>query len=437
MGFLGGLRGLPRWPAFLDRLAERRRVVAPSLPGFPGATGHDRLDDIADWVSATLDLLEESGLEGADLVGASVGGALCAEVAAFSHASVRRLVLIAPLGLFDEQDPVADIWAQRLSELPALLSTQPEELAAFLEVPEGGDAIEWQILLSRANEAAARLLWPIGDCGLHKRLHRIVADTLLLWGSAAAERPATETHPFGYARERYFWSFVVALVIFSLGALFATYEGIQKLLHPHPLENPIWAFGVLGGAIGIEGWSFRTAVVEALTQKSSDEGWWAFIRRTKNPELPVVLLEDFGALCGLVLALLGVTLSVVTGNPEFDALGSIGIGVLLGVIAVVLAIEMKSLLIGEAASNEDQQTIRRAVLAGAEVRHVIHMRTQHFGPDQLLIAAKVEFDRELSFAELATAINDAEARIRTAVPEAGQIYLEPDIYVSSPAAPLR
>ena len=199
VGFLGGLRGLPRWPAFLDRLAERRRVVAPSLPGFPGATGHDRLDDIADWVSVTLDLLEQSGLEGADLVGASVGGTLCAEVAAFSHASVRRLVLIAPLGLFDEREPVADIWAQRHSELPALLSTQPEELAAFLEAPEGGDAVEWQILLSRANEAAARLLWPTGDRGLHKRLHRIVADTLLLWGSEDRVVPATTAKRFAAA----------------------------------------------------------------------------------------------------------------------------------------------------------------------------------------------------------------------------------------------
>ena len=199
VGFLGGLRGLPRWPVFLDRLAERRRVVAPSLPGFPGATGHDRLDDIADWVSATLDLLEESGLEGADLVGASVGGTLCAEVAAFSHASVRRLVLIAPLGLFDEREPVADIWAQRLSELPALLSTQPEELAAFLEAPEGADAVEWQILLARADEAAARLLWPTGDRGLHKRLHRIVADTLLLWGSEDRVVPATTAKRFAAA----------------------------------------------------------------------------------------------------------------------------------------------------------------------------------------------------------------------------------------------
>jgi pimeloyl-ACP methyl ester carboxylesterase len=184
LGFLGGLRGLPRWPGFLDRLAARRRVIAPSLPGFPGATGHDRLDDLADWVTATLDLLEQSDLEGADLVGASVGGTLCAEVAAFARATVRRLVLIAPFGLFDADEPVADIWAQTRSELPALLSSEPERLAAFLAAPADADATEWQILLTRADEAAARLLWPTCDRGLHKRLHRIVAPTLILWGSA-------------------------------------------------------------------------------------------------------------------------------------------------------------------------------------------------------------------------------------------------------------
>lgn len=184
VGFLAGLRGLPRWIPFLDRLARQRRVIAPSLPGFPGARGHERLDDLPDWVAATLDLLEAAGLDGADLVGASVGGCLAAEVAAFSRASARRLVLIAPYGLFDESEPVADAWASRRSELPSLLSAEPEALEAFLARPDGEDEVEWEIALTRASEAAARLLWPTGDRGLAKRLHRVQAPTLLVWGSA-------------------------------------------------------------------------------------------------------------------------------------------------------------------------------------------------------------------------------------------------------------
>lgn len=183
VGYLAGLRGLPRWTPFLDRLAAERRVVAPSLPGFPGARGHDRLDDLADWVTATLDLLEEAGLEGADLVGASVGGALAAEVAAFSRAGVRRLALVAPFGLFDPDDPVTDVWAVRASELPALLSARPDRLAQHLAAPDGVDEAEWQLTLTRASEAAARLLWPLGDLGLAKRLHRIRIPTLLVWGT--------------------------------------------------------------------------------------------------------------------------------------------------------------------------------------------------------------------------------------------------------------
>ena len=196
LGFLGGLRGLPRWTPFLDRLAERRRVVAPSLPGFPGALGHQRLDDLADWVCATLDLLEASGLEGADLVGASVGGMLAAEVAAFSHATLRRMALVAPLGLFDEREPVADVFAKRASELPALFSAKPAEFAATLACPQGEDEVEWQIGQVRAMEAAARLLWPTCDRGLAKRLHRITAPTLLLWGSEDRIVPASYAKRF-------------------------------------------------------------------------------------------------------------------------------------------------------------------------------------------------------------------------------------------------
>ena len=199
LGFLGGLRGLPRWTPFLDRLAERRRVVAPSLPGFPGALGHQRLDDVADWVTATLDLLEASGLEGADLVGASVGATLAAEVAAFSHATLRRLVLIAPFGLFDPGEPVADLWAQRSGDLPGLLSARPERLAEALTAPPDEDPGEFALSLHRASEAAARLLWPLGDLGLAKRLHRVRAPTLLVWGSADRVVPPSYAKRFASA----------------------------------------------------------------------------------------------------------------------------------------------------------------------------------------------------------------------------------------------
>jgi len=199
LGFLGGLRGLPRWTPFLERLAQQRRVVAPSLPGFPGARGHDQLDDLADWVSATLDLLEASGLEGHDLVGASVGATLAAEAAAFSRGSVRRLVLAAPLGIWDPEQPVADLWAQKPRELPALLSSHPERLANCLARPEHHDAVEWQILLARADEAAARLLWPFGDLGLAKRLHRVRAPTLLVWGSEDRVVPPSYAKRFANA----------------------------------------------------------------------------------------------------------------------------------------------------------------------------------------------------------------------------------------------
>jgi pimeloyl-ACP methyl ester carboxylesterase len=196
LGFLGGLRGLPRWLPFLDRLAAERRVVAPSLPGFPGGGDHHELDDALDWIGATLDLLEASGLEGADLIGASVGGALAAEVAAVSRASLGRLVLMAPLGLFDESEPVADLFARRRSELPDLLCTHPDRLAAFLAPPEDADPVEFGIVATRAEEAAARLLWPTGDLGLAKRLHRIHSPTLLLWGSQDRVVPASYAKRF-------------------------------------------------------------------------------------------------------------------------------------------------------------------------------------------------------------------------------------------------
>ena len=182
VGFLAGLGGTPRWTPFLDALAQHRRVVVPSLPGFPGATGHERLDDHLDWIAATLDLLHASGLDGADLVGASVGGMLAAEAAALSPASVARLVLVAPFGLFDAAEPTTDPFAVRAEDAAALLSAHPERVRARSVPPDGADATEWAVVLSRANAAAACILWPLGERGLAKRLHRITAPTLLVWG---------------------------------------------------------------------------------------------------------------------------------------------------------------------------------------------------------------------------------------------------------------
>jgi cation diffusion facilitator family transporter len=257
-----------------------------------------------------------------------------------------------------------------------------------------------------------------------------VADTtnqgLLLLGGSRARRPASSEHPFGYGRERYFWAFVVALVIFSLGSLFALFEGVEKLLHPHALESAPWAVGILVVAIAFESMSLRTAMRESAEGKGR-QSWWAFIRGSKTPELPVVLLEDFGALVGLGMALVGVGLAEVTGNPRFDALGSVGIGVLLGGIAITLAVETKSLLMGEAASPAVISKIRSAMESTDTVRKVIHMRTQHLGPDELLVGAKLEFDTDLDFREVADAIDDVEASVREAVPAARLIYLEPDI----------
>jgi len=190
LGFLGGLVGLPRWPDLLERLAANHRVVAPSLPGSFGAEHFRELDDVADWVSATLDLLDAAKLVGADLVGASLGATLAAEVAAFSPASVHRLVLIAPFGLFDPDDPVGDLWAVRKNDWNALVSSEPENLEAFLARPEGVDEVEWGVQRTRCQEASARLLWPTGDLGIAKRLHRIRAATLLVWGKSDQLVPA-------------------------------------------------------------------------------------------------------------------------------------------------------------------------------------------------------------------------------------------------------
>jgi cation diffusion facilitator family transporter len=266
-----------------------------------------------------------------------------------------------------------------------------------------------------------------------------VADSgnqlLLLLGGRRARKAADEKHPFGYGRERYVFAFVVSIILFSVGGVFSLYEGVEKLTHPHPLEVPWLPIVVLLVAIALESFSLRTAVKESNHVRPKGEGWVQFIRHAKQPELPVVLLEDVAALLGLVFAFAGVGLTIITGDNMWDGIGTIAIGVLLVAVAVILGIETKSLLVGEGASRADVEKIRDAFNASPRVEALIHMKTLYLGPDELLVAAKVAFPKTTKLTEVARAINEVEAEIREAVPVARVVYIEPDIYNPSGATP--
>jgi cation diffusion facilitator family transporter len=265
---------------------------------------------------------------------------------------------------------------------------------------------------------------------LAEAIHSVVDSgnqVLLLVGGRRAERAATPKHPFGYGRERYFYAFVVSVVLFSVGGLFALYEAYEKIRHPEPITSWRWVpVVVLVVAVVLESLSFRTAIQET-NRIRGNVSWKGFIRHARIPELPVILLEDFAALIGLVLALFGVGLTLLTGDGIWDGIGTAAIGLLLVAVAVVLAVEMKSLLIGESATGDQVAAIAAAIEAGPEVERVIHLRTVHLGPEELLVAAKIAVRHDETAAAVARGIDAAEARIRAAVPIASVIYLEPDI----------
>jgi len=273
-------------------------------------------------------------------------------------------------------------------------------------------------LLTHSSSMLAESVHSLADSG---------NQALLLVGGRRARRAADEQHPFGYGRERYVYAFIVSIVLFSLGGLFALYEAYHKFSDPHGIESWHWVpIVVLVAAIGMEGFSFRTAVRESNLVRGK-QSWPQFVRTAKAPELPVVLLEDFGALVGLVLALFGVGMTLVTGDGRYDAAGTACIGVLLVLIAVVLALETKSLLLGESASPGTVAAIQ-AALVGPGVPSVIHLKTLHLGPEEILVAAKIEVDATESAREVADAIDEAEARVRSAAPGLSmRIYLEPDL----------
>ena len=299
----------------------------------------------------------------------------------------------------------------------------------------GGTRAVIAALLANAAIAVAKFVGFLitGSSAMLAESVHSVADSgnqgLLLLGGKRAKKAADEEHPFGYGRERYFWAFVVALVLFTLGGLFSLYEGFHKLEeagHGEGLTSPGVAIAILAFAIVAESFSFRTAILES-NKVRGDQSWWRFVRTAKSPELPVVLLEDLGALVGLILALAGVVAAALTGDLLWDALGTMAIGVLLLVIAVFLVIEMRGLLIGEGGTAEQVRQIRTALVDDEAFSRVIHLKTLHLGPDELLVAAKLAARPGLSIPDLAQAIDDAEARVRAAVPMARVIYVEPDL----------
>ncbi|WP_250001025.1 cation diffusion facilitator family transporter [Actinoplanes sp. M2I2] len=280
-------------------------------------------------------------------------------------------------------------------------------------------------LLTQSSSMLAEAIHSVADSG---------NQLLLLVGGKRAKRQATPEHPFGYGRERYIYAFIVSIVLFSLGGLFALYEAWHKIREPHPIESWQWVpVLVLVVAIGLESYSFRTAIKES-NRTRGNTSWVDFVRRAKAPELPVVLLEDSGALLGLIFAFFGVVLTLITGNGVWDGIGTAAIGLLLVCIAAILAIETKSLLLGEGANPEAARRIEQAVLAGEGVERIIHMKTLHLGPDELLVAVKIAVPGAERADELARHIDEAESRIREAVPIARVIYIEPDIYRPADAA---
>jgi cation diffusion facilitator family transporter len=273
-------------------------------------------------------------------------------------------------------------------------------------------------LLTRSSSMLAESIHSVADSG---------NQALLLVGGKRAQRRATPDHPFGYGRERYIYAFLVSIVLFTVGGVFAIYEGVHKLRHPEAIDSWKWVpLVVLGTATVLESFSFRTAIQEANAARGST-GWVAYVRRAKAPELPVVLLEDLAALVGLLFALFGVGLTLLTDDGRWDGVGTLAIGVLLSSVAVILSVETKSLLLGESAAPAAVRRITEALEAEPAVERVIHLRTLHLGPDELLVAAKIAVRHDETAAAVAAAIDSAEVRVRAAEPAARVIYLEPDL----------
>ena len=297
---------------------------------------------------------------------------------------------------------------------------------------EGGMRAVIAALLANLGIAVSKFIafFFTGSSSMLSEAIHSVADSgnqiLLIVGNKRSKKPADEKHPFGYGRRRFVYGFIVAIVLFLVGGIFSLYEGIHKWQHPEPLTDWWIAVLVLGIAIVLESFSFRTAIREANRSRGR-RSLFGFVKASRQPELPVILLEDAGALVGLVFALMGVGLAVITGDGRYDALGAMAVGSLLVVIAVFLAMEMTAMLVGESALPEEVEAIREALESSPGVTRVIHLRTLHVGPDELLVAAKIAIANNDTGTKIAADIDSAERALRAAVPTARYVFLEPDL----------
>ena len=265
---------------------------------------------------------------------------------------------------------------------------------------------------------------------LAEAVHSLVDSSnqiLLLIGGRQSRREPSRTHPFGYARAHFLYAFIVSIVLFSLGGVFAVYEGTQKIANPHPIESPLIAYVVLAVAILLEGFALRTVLREAQSFKPQNQGWWKFLRQTKSVNHVVLAMEDSAALLGLVFAATGISLAQLTGNPIWDGVGTLMIGVLLIAVAFILFVEVKSLLIGEAVDVETEESMREIILSTEGVVDIVDLKTLYVGPLELFVAMNITVDEDSSAREVAATIKEIEAKLRRKFKIIKLMYIEPDL----------
>ncbi len=261
---------------------------------------------------------------------------------------------------------------------------------------------------------------------LSEAIHSFV-DTgnqgLLLYGLKRAKKPADEMHPFGYGMELYFWSFVVAIVIFAIGSGISFYEGFSKIMNPHPVKDPFVNYIVLSGAILFEGWAWSVAFKEFRKTKGQ-RSYINAVRHSKDPTIFTVLFEDTAAMLGLIVALVGIYLSVELDMPVLDACVSIIIGVILAATAILLAYETKGLLIGEGAGEETVKNLRKIISSDKSVKNVNELLTMHMGPEEILLNVSIDFDEEMSSSDVELAVSNMELLIKSKHPKVKRIFIE-------------